>query len=274
MKPKVSVLYISNRYGGVDILKSSLDRQTFKDFELVFIDGIHNERKDEVANYFINSSYKVKHLPEPIKPERAIMGLTFAINEGFRNCDGDLLVLLQDFIYVPSYGIQKYVDFFNDNPNAFVTGVSHQYYYPCKEDITNPKGKITLFESDYIKKPDIKCWTDPRDTGLGQVRQSFPVEWETNWAACPMSAIKDLGGVDESYAYNGFNYDNVNLSQRAEFLGYKFYLDPTNEVFCFSHDKWHENPFKKANLSNHEYHFKTMDKIRKGESPARLKYLS
>lgn len=33
----ISVMYITNRYGGMDILKSSLNRQTFKDFELLSV---------------------------------------------------------------------------------------------------------------------------------------------------------------------------------------------------------------------------------------------
>ena len=270
---KVSVLYISNRFGGLDILKSSLDRQTFKDFELVFIDGLYDKRKHEVAEYFKESNYPVRHLPEPKKPEGAIMALTFAINEGFRNCSGELLVLLQDFIYVPSTGIEKYFKIHQEKPKAFITGISHQYYYPSKEDIVYPEGLITLFDKDYTKKPDILCWTDPRAAHGNLIRDSHPIEWETNWAACPMSAIKHLGGVDESYAYNGFNFDNVNLSQRAAFLGYEFVLDPSNEVWCFRHDNWWENPYKKAGLSNDKYHAEKMNRIYKGEEPATLNYL-
>ena len=56
----ISVLYISNRYGGLDILKANLKRQTFQDFELVFVDGLYTERKDLVADYF--KEFKVKDL--------------------------------------------------------------------------------------------------------------------------------------------------------------------------------------------------------------------
>ncbi|NBW22045.1 MAG: hypothetical protein EBR82_80240, partial [Caulobacteraceae bacterium] len=48
----ISLIYISNRYGGLDILKANILRQQFFDYEIVFVDGLYNERKDEVAEYF------------------------------------------------------------------------------------------------------------------------------------------------------------------------------------------------------------------------------
>jgi glycosyltransferase involved in cell wall biosynthesis len=272
---KVSVLYISNRYGSIDILKASLDRQTFTDFELVFIDGLKEDREKEVLEYFSNSEYPVIYKKEPVKPEGALMNLTFAINEGFRQCSGELIVLLQDFIYVPYDGIEKFV-YLTDKlgKNVLLTGISHQYDTPEKEEITNTKGLITIFDKEYKTKPTNRGWTDPRFIGNYDLREAQPIEWETNWASIPRSVVYDLGGVDESYAYNGFNMDNLNLSERAKILGYKIYLDPSNEVFCFHHFKWFGNKFAEAKQTNDVHHFKTMNAIHKGELPVRLNYLS
>ena len=48
----ISVLYISNRYGSMDILRANLRRQSYTDFELVFVDGLYHERKEELKEYF------------------------------------------------------------------------------------------------------------------------------------------------------------------------------------------------------------------------------
>jgi GT2 family glycosyltransferase len=272
---KVSVLYISNRYGSIDILKASLDRQSFTDFDLVFIDGLKEDREEQVLEYFKNSEYKVTYKKEPKMPDGALMALTFAINEGFRQCKGDLIVLLQDYIYVPYDGIEKFVYLSElHNNKALLTGISHQFDTPEKDEITNPKGLITIFDKDYKDKPYNRGWTDPRFIGNYDVREAQPIEWETNWALIPREVIYDLGGVDETYAFNGFNMDNLNLSQRAVLLGYKIYLDPSNEVFCFHHFKWWGNKFAEARQTNDLHHFKTMSAIQNGDYPVRLNYLS
>ena len=69
-KKSISLIYISNRYGGLDILKSSLKRQLYQDdLELVFVDGLYEERKDIVKSYFEEltdsfTNFTLKHLPD------------------------------------------------------------------------------------------------------------------------------------------------------------------------------------------------------------------
>lgn len=268
----ISVLYVSNRYGGLDILKASLKRQSFKDFEIVFVDGLYDKRKDIVPEYF--KDFKIKHIKElDLKPEEGYKAkLARCINQGFKNCEGELIVSIQDYIYVPFYGLQKYWDFYLENKTALVTGISHQYYYPCKEDITNPEGLITVFENEYTKKPELKVWQDPRDDGTRDIRGVInPIEWELNWASIPTAVLKDVGGCDESYDLHGFGYDNANLAIRIAMLGYPIYLDSTNEVFCFRHDDWWVNEYKEKGIQPHEYHIERIKDMQSGG--VRLNYL-
>ena len=46
--PYLSVVFPTMRPGGLDFVFSSLENQTFKDFELVFADNLYNYRKDIV----------------------------------------------------------------------------------------------------------------------------------------------------------------------------------------------------------------------------------
>jgi glycosyltransferase involved in cell wall biosynthesis len=272
--PKISVIYISNRYGSLDILKSSLKRQTLQDFELVFVDGLYTERKEEVAEYF--KDFKVKHIDQTVLPMEGgyLSKLARADNLAFKNCDGELIVCLQDYIYIPSTGLEKFWNLHKQyEGKALLTGKGHQYWYPETEEIVNPKGLITVFETDYTKKPEIKFWTDPRDNGMG-VREAYPVEWEMNWAAIPRDIIYDLGGMDEQYDKEGFAWDNTNIATRAAFLGYKIYIDLTNECFGFNHDGWWPNPLKVNRVSPEKYHFEQMNKMMSKKIPVRLNYLS
>jgi hypothetical protein len=268
----ISIVYISNRYGGLDILKGNLQRQTIQDFELVFVDGLYNERKDLVKDYF--KDFKIKHLNEDFdRTGNYLSSLARADNLAFKNCDGELIVCLQDYIYIPSTGLEKFLNLHNQyDGKALLTGKGHQYWYPETEEIVKPKGLITVFESDYTKKPDVKFWTDPRDNFMG-VREAHPIEWEMNWAAIPTSIIKELGGMDEQYDKEGFGWDNTNIATRAALLGYKIYIDLTNECFGFNHDGWWPNPLKVNRISPEKYHFQQINKMMKGEIPVRLNYL-
>jgi len=273
----ISLIYVSNRYGGLDILKFNLKRQTFQDFELIFVDGLYDKRKDIVPEYFKN--FKVKHIPDvDLKPEEGyITKLARCDNQAYKACDGELIVHLQDYIYVPQDGLQKYWDTYKLHPNALVTGISHQYYHPTKEKVVNEEGLTSVYGFEYREKPEIISWFDPRcdrsESYLG-IRKAQPVEWELNWASIPKKVIYDLGGMDESYDKHGFGYDNTNIATRASFLGYPIYLDSSNEVFCISHDTYWVNEYKLKGLQPHYYHQELMEKMFKGEYPAKLNYLN
>jgi len=269
----ISVLYISNRYGGLDILKANLKRQTFQDFELVFVDGLYTERKDLVADYF--KEFKVKHIDQNILPmEGFVSRLARADNLGFKNCEGELIVSLQDYIYIPSNGLEKFWNLHKlYEGKALITGVGHQYFYPSKEDITNDKGLITVFEKDYTKKPETAHWFDPRFDQASKVRIGYPVEWEMNWACIPRKIIYEIGGMDEVYDQKGFAWDNTNIATRCQMLGYFVILDQENECFGFDHDGWWANPLKVNRISPAEYHFEIIGKMQRGEIPPILNYL-
>jgi hypothetical protein len=275
MKPQISVLYISNRYGSLDILRANLKRQLHQDFELVFVDGLYHERKEEVKEYF--KDFKVKHIDQTVLPMEGgyLSKLARADNLGFKNCDGELIVCLQDYIYIPQEGLRKFWFLHKqEEGKALLTGMGHQYHYPNSEEITNPKGLITVFESDYTKKPETRFWKDPRDFGGFGIRNAYPVEWEMNWAAIPRDVIYDLGGMDEQYDKEGFAWDNTNIATRAAMLGYKVVLDPSNECFGFDHDGWWPNPLKVNRVSPEKYHFDQINKMMSKQIPVRLNYLS
>jgi hypothetical protein len=270
----ISVLYISNRYGGLDILKANLQRQTIHDIQLVFVDGLYHERRKEVKSYF--NGYRLDHIDQTVLPmDGYLSALARADNLGFKNCEGDLIVCLQDYIYIPYDALEKFA-YINEmeNGNALITGVGHQYSSPTAEEIVNPKGLISVFAEDYTKKPENKFWQDPRENGFRGIRSAEPVEWELNWAAISRKAIYDLGGMDEEYDKKGFAWDNTNIAERAKILGYKILLDGSNECFGFDHDGWWPNPLKVNRISPAEYHFEQIGKMKSGEISARLNYLN
>lgn len=273
-KPSISIVYISNRYGSLDILKANIARQSIQDFELVFVDGLYPERKEQVKEFF--KDFNLKHIDQTqLTMDGYLSRLARADNLAFKNCDGELIVCLQDYIYIPHDAVEKFWFLHKEhNGKALLTGVGHQYKIPTIDDITDSKGLISVFKYPYTKKPEYKFWGDPRCNGLPGVRECEPVEWELNWAAIPRDVIYDLGGMDEEYDKQGFAWDNTNIAERARILSYKILLDGSNECFGFDHDGWWPNPLKVNRISPAEYHFQQIGKMKSGEISARLKYLS
>jgi hypothetical protein len=269
----ISVLYISNRYGGMDILRGNLRRQSTQDFELVFVDGLYEERKDQIHEYF--EGIKVKHIDQNQLPMDGYLSrLARADNLGFKNCDGELIVCLQDYIWIGPYGLEKFYEIHKQyEGKALITGIGHQYKSPTVAEISLPKDPFSVFEKPSTRKPEVKFWSDPRDFGGTDVRPAEPVEWELNWAAISREAIFDLGGMDEEYDKKGFAWDNTNIGERAKMLGYKILLDPSNECYGFDHDGWWPNPLKVNRVSPAQYHFEQMHLMGNGIISPRLNYL-
>jgi hypothetical protein len=274
-KPKISVLNLTNRWGGMDILRANLDRQVFpEEAELVIVDALWKNREPQVKKYF-RDAYNLNYVRQNDKPEGAYTNLAHADNQGFRACKGELIVLLQDYIWIRPDALYKFWQAHQHlGGNALISGVGHQYGKPGKDDITNPKGKITIFKQEFIDRPEKQVWADPRmRTDQGTFYETAPSNWEANYAAIPRKIIYELGGMDEQYDFHGFAWDNVNIAQRAEFLGYKTYIDQTNECRGLSHDEWAPDKAKVERKSPAEYHHQQMEAMAKGEIPIRLKYL-
>jgi glycosyltransferase involved in cell wall biosynthesis len=272
--PKLSVMNLTNRPGGIDILWANMLRQSEQDFELVIVDALWRDREEEVKAY-INDP-RLVYVRQSDKREGAYTNLAHADNDGFRACTGELIVCLQDYIWISPDALSKFWEAHKAyGGKILITGVGDQYAYPGKDEIVKPQGKVTVFERPYTRRPEDKCWADPRKrTDLGSFYACNAPSWELNWAAIPKDMIFELGGMDEQYDYKGFAWDNVNIAQRAEMLGYVCYIDQTNECMGFDHDGWWPNPLKVERVSPMEYHQDQMARMLKGELSPRLNFLA
>lgn len=273
-KKSISIMNLTARFGGLDILRANLERQIFKDFEIVIVDTLWREREPQVKRYF--KDFDLKYIRQSDKQEGAYSNLAHADNEGFRNCEGELIVCLQDFIWCPPFLLHKFWEAYGAYGDILVGAVGHQYCSPGKKDIVNPKGKITIFKEEFTERPEERCWSDPRmRLDQGTFYETAPINWELSCGSIPRKVIYELGGMDEEYDFQGFAYDNTNIAQRAEFLGHKTYLDQTNEYRALNHDNWAMETHKKDRSTNiAEFHIQRMKDTIHDRFPLKLSYLN
>lgn len=270
-KPKISVLNLTARYGSIDILWANMLRQTEQDFELIIVDALWREREREVKEY-INDP-RLKYIRQNDKVEGTYTNLAHADNQGFKECTGELIVLLQDYIWIPHNSLEKFWFYHKHfNGKIQITGVGHQYKNPQP---VNSDGKITVFEKPYTKRPTDQCWSDPRmRTDFGTFYECNPQDIEFNYCAVPRQMIHDIGGMDEEFDSRGFAWDNVYMAVKGDMLGYKPMIDQTNECMGFDHDGWWPNPLKVNRVSPADYYHEQMNLIRLGKKPIKLNFVS
>lgn len=274
MTPKISILTVTNRHGGIDIAWSSLRRQSFTDWEWILYDTLYPDRLGAVAKY-TKGDPRVKHLPQEPKDPKAKTWLNHAQNQAFLASQGELIVLLQDYIAIKPDALEKFWVQHQQDHRYFVSGVGHQYGRPGKDQVTDPEGLITVFDKPFEGRPELIVWSDPRKTEKhGSFYPCMPPDWEANWAMCPRSLITDIGGWDESFDMKGHAWDNVSIAERAFMLGYEPYLDQTNESFSIRHEDFFVHELKQEDPQPiAQWHFERLKQIREGKMPVKLPYL-
>lgn len=114
--PNVSVLIPA--YNCEDTLPRSLDSivsQTYKDFEVVFVDNNSTDSTRAIAE-----SYSSKLNMKIVECEQK--GIVSALNTGLRNCSGEWIARQDGDDYWYPQKLQKQIDFLERNPDVSILG--------------------------------------------------------------------------------------------------------------------------------------------------------
>lgn len=243
--PSVSVLTVTSRPGSIDVTWAALRRQTFQDFEWVLCDERYDRRHQEVAAYVDDP--RLRHIPAP-RADGALWSLNRSHNEGLRHCRGELVVSLQDYIWVEADGLRRFWDAHREHGGrAFVTGVTATYRLPAP--VHRLDGKVTIFAEPFTEPPDELMRVDESRFRFPPGRSPITsFGWELNWAAAPLGALHDAGGFAEDHDRLFYSYDNVTVAVVADRLGYRFLADRDNACRALDHggifprpDDWEEH---------------------------------
>ncbi len=248
------------RPGGIDVLLGSLERQIFKDFVWIVSDQRFLRRKDMWGAIANHVDFEVLFLSRMIQEgnKRNLCAMynaaaDYTVEKGY-----DMLISLQDYIYVDEDGLQKFVDAHEKFPNSLLTGVTHISRDPYPNKIYDLEGDYSIFMAPFTTKPKRLSWEDVRVTQMYTSEDTIhPVEtghWEANWAAVPVHVL-DLGiRWDENYD-KGIAYENMDFAQQAKGMGYNVVLDKTNVAISLPHKDYFEGEREEiVDFSNREYY--------------------
>ena len=143
--PLVTVNLGSNRPGGIDIVLAGLSRQTFQDFEVIFVDGRYHQRHQRVLEAVKASGLRQPfyHVPNH-RFKDDIWGSTCAgYNTGFALSAGEIVVMLLDYGYCPPTWLEEHV---KHQKEPKVVMAPHEYRSPRRlAQVTETPGPFLDF---------------------------------------------------------------------------------------------------------------------------------
>jgi len=222
----LSVVYLTYRPGGYDMLADGLKDQTHTDYELICIDEV-TERHDIVVKYLEGKDIPISHV-SPSKPKcfpELPFNLINAYNTGVLLSTGDVVILLNDYTWLPPDSLERIANRVDELGD--MTAISNAaYYFSCEkgECVDHP---ISVWEKHWVGCP-------PKD-GWGELWVGNP--FELFYAAFPYTLLLETNGFSECYDYHMGNQIVPVVNKVREVNG-KLYNDVENIAYHAGHREW------------------------------------
>lgn len=208
----------TNRFGGLDMLFSSLKRQTYP-FTLCMADEFMNQRIHIYEEHgFLDQTIFVECIKQPGNPRALAQAYNNAADLAV-SMNFDLMITLQDYIWAPDNGVEMFVEVHQMHPECLLTGLVSLSDAPSDHEIADPYGLYSIFAEPLLNKPKGISWHDVRGTNLypgdEEIVACTPTHWEANWAAIPVELFKKEARWDLEYD-EGIAYENQDFANRCE----------------------------------------------------------
>lgn len=264
-QPLVSIITPTIRKGFWNLMASNIANQSYKNIEWIVVDDHPKDRSFELKKVCDRWHIKGTYVRGK-RTDRYHYGLSSANNVGVQNSLGDLIIFLQDFVLMPTFGVESLVDIYRHHPNALIAPTD-LYYFPSVKPNTDS-------EDWFDGKLDVVgefSWKNVRNQNKGMRFSDNPFEFEMNYGAIPKHIIEAVGGWWEFFN-DGLGFDNTEFAYRAMSMGYKLIVDDTNQAVCLDHwlalkDKQSELGEKRMYRLNDPRYYWMLKMLKEGRLP-------
>jgi glycosyltransferase involved in cell wall biosynthesis len=263
---KFSIVFPTYRPGSMELLFTSLSKQTYKNFELILVDDYSpragsKESKQELYNKLIENKLvedgkekkeneKPKYLKYHDGPKPDCFGKFYkfgttvntGIIEAFKSeFGGDIILFLQDYTYLEPRQLEKWNDAFNrlgslEWPNTIITGCASILSTPLPVRWLDP---FSVY-SDSVEKSILKVGSEKEFRsleGFKYIQQWNPWEYEGFYTGIPRNVMMKLNGLDENIDYPCEQAND--FFERAKIAGYKLLVNLELNCLMMDHRNWH-----------------------------------
>lgn len=212
METSISVITPSVRPEGLKVIRKCLSRQDFTDFEWVVVMPEELWPQLKVSPNVL--------LTDPPKREGDFWSLCKAWNLAYSQANGQLVVNIQDWVWMPPNTLSAFWSHFVASPRAIVTAIGNQYE-----------------KFDERGEPENIVWQDPRKRDdQGSFYKCEHSDVEMTVCSIPKQALVDCGGIDEEYD-KGPGLQEKEMILRMMVLGYEPYIDQSIEYKALYHPR-------------------------------------
>ena len=227
MKP--SIIYLTYRPGGYDILVDSLKNQTYQDYELIIIDDFTEERRKLAKEYLEENNIEPAYIG-PSKPKcfpELPYNLINAYNTGILLSTEDLIIILNDYIWLPPKSIERFLKYEEKYKKKFCITAVAKVWKDARPK--NLNGLLSVWENEWKGEPE--------KNGCTFKFNWIPTKFELFYSAIPYDLLIDMNGFPECYDYQPAYQEKI-FMEIAEQYGAKFYVDKENIVHHIDHHEW------------------------------------
>jgi len=187
---KISIVYLTYRPGGYDMLVDSLRNQTFQDYELIVVDEMI-ERRDVVRDYLLENAINISSIG-PSKPKcfpELAYNLINAYNTGILLSRGDYILILNDYTWLPPQALEAWMEHEAIlNQGTSITGIANLYHYEKPKKLN---GWISVFDTPWQGHPALKT--------MGAYHLWKPTQFELFYSMIPYETLVKINGFPECF---------------------------------------------------------------------------
>lgn len=229
--PKFSIIYLTYRPGGIDMLADGLAHQTCQDYELIMVDervDLHKAR----GEYLKEHNVKVAAISQSKKkcfPDTAF-NLINAYNTGVLLSQGDYIIIMNDFTWLPPTALAYFEYAMKYSPPETVISGSADYSMtqkPPRADCINDP--ITVWERPWFGTPEANGYAH------GEIWVGNPME--LFYTCLPYSLLVKMHGFPECYDNHKAN-QVVPTYEKIILDGGRVHNDRINQCFMIHCREW------------------------------------
>ena len=227
---KASINIVTVRQDGLDWQLKLLAQQTFKDFEVVIVDGYHAERQEQLKTLASELKLDVKHLPLPSL--NYITELTHSTNrnEALKHAAGEVIIFFDDYQQPAPNFVEAHIRMCQ--PQVMVAVCQESYYY-------RPEIDYSVWADLPAESLEHEDYRNPNKQQY--IRNMDPRSLWTNSSSVHISDLRTVLGFDERYN-GGTGGEDGDLGLRLHRAGCRLTYATVTRVRHISH---HHVPAKK-----------------------------
>ena len=226
----ISVVSLTYRPGGIDILADALANQTYKNYELIIVDDYKPDRSDEIRKYLAAKGVGVSYIgPSKRKCfEELPFGIFNAVNTGFAHARGDVVSMVTDYQWFPPDCLEKIAKQEAKLRNKTCIVLPGRFWASTAP--RNNNGVISIWSQEWKGPPAANgCWEG--------YKPWIPEGMEFAFTTYPWQVLEDMNGFPEYLdAVSSQPYEPI--MEVFNSVGAKAFVDTDNFFHGLYHRDW------------------------------------